>query len=254
MLSYIIRLGDEHFLEHDMKSLILASGFGTRLYPLTVSKPKGLIQYQGKPIISHIVEKIPQAIEILVNTNKKFESDFHRWQETINRKITLCVEPVFTEKQSFGAVGSLAYWARDFDDDLLVIASDNYFEFDLSEFISAYDSKNTLVAVCNIGDKSKVHQFGVVQLEGHKIVTFEEKPRKPKSRYVATACYLFPPRVFPLIYEFASKNKGANLGNLVAHLVTRDNVRAYIFTELWVDIGTPETLCHLIETGDTSLP
>ncbi len=139
-------------------------------------------------------------------------------------------------------------------DDLLVIASDNYFEFDLFEFISAYDSKNTLVAVCNIGDKSKVHQFGVVQLEGHKIVTFEEKPRKPKSRYVATACYLFPPRVFPLIYEFASKNRGANLGNLVAHLVTGDNVRAYIFTELWVDIGTPETLCHLIETGDTSLP
>jgi len=195
-----------------MKSLILASGFGTRLYPLTASKPKGLLQYKGKPIINYIVDKILEAIEILVNTNKKFEPDFRRWQETINRKITLCVEPVFTEQQSLGAVGSLIYWARDMNDDLLVIASDNYFEFDLFGFISAYDSKNTLVAVCNIGDRSKVHQFGVVQLEGDKIVAFDEKPRKPKSSYVATACYLFPLRVLPLICEFACENRGGQSG------------------------------------------
>lgn len=61
-----------------MKSLILASGFGTRLYPLTITTAKCLLPYKGKPIISHVVDKIPQDIDILVNTNKKFEADFRR--------------------------------------------------------------------------------------------------------------------------------------------------------------------------------
>jgi len=77
-----------------MKSLILASGFGTRLYPLTTTKAKGLLDYKGKALISHIVGKIPQDIDILVNSNKRFEADFRCWRGTIGRTVTLCVEPV----------------------------------------------------------------------------------------------------------------------------------------------------------------
>ena len=120
-------------------------------------------------------------------------------------------------------------------------------EFDLFGFVSAYDGKNTLVAVCDIGDRSKARQLGVVQLQGDKIIAFDEKPQKPKSSYVATACYLFPPRVFPLISEFACENGRANIGNLIAYLVARDEVHAHIFTELWVDIGTPDSLRRLAQ-------
>jgi len=226
-----------------MKGLILAGGFGTRLRPLTLNKPKALLQFRGKPIINHILDRIPEDIEILVNTNKKFELDFQEWQETLSRKITLCVEPVYNEKQSFGAIGSLAYWAKDIDDDLLVIASDNYFEFDLLRFISTYNGQNTLVAVCDVGDKSKARQFGVVQLKDNKVTALDEKPAKPKTTYVAIACYLFPSRILPVICEFASENSSSNLGNLIAHLATKDEVSAYVFTELWLDIGSPANLC-----------
>lgn len=132
-----------------VKSLILASGFGTRLYPLTISKAKGLLEYKGKALITHIAEKIPRDIDILVNTNKKFEADFRSWQDTISRQVTLCVEPVFSEEQKFGAIGSIDYWikAKNITEDLLVIASDNYFEFDLSRFIAGYNGRNTLVAI-----------------------------------------------------------------------------------------------------------
>jgi glucose-1-phosphate thymidylyltransferase len=223
-----------------MKSLILASGFGTRLYPLTTTRAKGLLEYKGKPLINHIVDKIPQDIDILVNTNKKFEADFQRWQDTIGRAVTLCVEPVFTEEQALGAVGSLDYWvrAKNITDDLLVIASDNYFELDLSQFIAAYDGKNTLVAVHDIGDKSKATQYGVVQLDGHRITEFAEKPAQPKSSLIATACYIFPPRIFPLLSQFYARGKKDNLGNLIAYLIETDEVQAYIFSELWFDIGS----------------
>jgi len=226
-----------------MKSIILASGFGTRLYPLTIYKPKCLLEYKGKPIISLLVDKIPKQVDILVTTNKKFEADFRRWQETLDREITLCVEPVFSEGQSFGAVGSLHYWVttEHITDDLLVLAGDNYFEFGLNEFISAYNRKNTLVAVCDIGDKSKACQFGVVQLDGHKIVGFDEKPIEPKSALAATACYILPVRVFSLLSEFVRKGKADNLGSFIAYLTNVDEVHAYVFVELWLDIGSIDT-------------
>jgi glucose-1-phosphate thymidylyltransferase len=223
-----------------MKSLILASGFGTRLYPLTTTRAKGLLEYKGKPLINHIMDKIPQDIDILVNTNKKFEAHFQRWQDTIGRAVTLCVEPVFTEEQALGAVGSLDYWvrAKNITDDLLVIASDNYFELDLSQFIAAYDGKNTLVAVHDIGDKSKATQYGVVKLDGHRMTEFAEKPAQPKSSLIATACYIFPPRIFPLLSQFYARGKKDNLGNLIAYLIETDEVQAYIFSGLWFDIGS----------------
>ena len=87
----------------------------------------------------------------------------------MDREITVCLEPVFGEEQRFGALGSLHYWitTANITDDLLVLSGDNYFEFGLTHFTSAYNRKNTLVAVCDIGDKFKASQFGVV----HHITT-----------------------------------------------------------------------------------
>jgi len=223
--------------------LILASGFGTRLYPLAVTKSKVLLPFRGKPIINHVVDRIPQGIDILVNISKKFEADFRHWQNAINRKVTLCVEPVFSKEQSWGAIHSVDYWIRttNITDDLMVIAGDNYFEFDLSKFISSYNGNNVSVAVYDIGDKSKATKFGVVRLEGNRIVEFDEKPAVPKSSLIATACWILPPRIFPILSEFCSKGKKDNLGDFIAHLVDMDEVYAYTFTELWLDIGSIDT-------------
>ncbi len=222
-----------------MKSLILASGFGTRLYPLNNNKAKGLLEYKGKALISHILNKIPQDIDVLVNTNKKFEADFRRWKDSVDRRVTLCVEPVLTEKQRFGAVGSLCYWIKteNIADDLLVIASDNYFEFDLQHFMATWNGKHALVAIYDIGDKSRASQFGVVQLDGHRIVDFEEKPTEPKCSLIATACYIFPQRIFPLLARYCAEGNKDNLGGFISYLVDRDEVHAYTFNGLWFDIG-----------------
>lgn len=227
-----------------MKCLILAGGFGTRLYPLTINRAKALLGYKGKPIISHIVDKIPKNIDIMVNTNKKFEADFHQWQRTINRKVEILVEEVLSEDQKLGAVGSLNFWIekKPIVEALLVIAGDNYFEFDLAQFIARYDGKHTLVAVYDIGDKGKASQFGVVQLDGHRIAEFQEKPAKPKSSLVATACYIFPQWIFPLLRQYCQRGKRDNLGSFIAYLIDKDEVHAYTFTESWIDIGSVENL------------
>lgn len=227
-----------------MKCLILAGGFATRLYPLTLNKAKALLEYRGKPIINYIVDRVPQNVNIMVNTNKKFEADFHQWQQNLSRHVEILVEEALSDKQKLGAVGSLNFWIENkrIVEDLLVIAGDNYFEFDLAQFIASYDGKHSLVAVYDIGDKSKATQFGVVQLDEHRIVKFQEKPARPESSLVATACYIFPRRVFPHLHQYCQQGKRDNLGSLIAYLVEQEEVHAYAFTEPWVDIGSVQDL------------
>ena len=158
--------------------------------------------------------------------------------------MTFCVEPVFTEEQSIGAVGSLNYCVttNNITDDLLVIAGDNHFESSLSEFISSYDGQTTLVGVYDTGDKKKSSQFGVVGLDGLRITKFDEKPTEPESSLIATACYIFPPRIFSLLSQFCCGGKKDNLGNFIAYLIAQDVVHAYPFTELWFDAGNGDYL------------
>jgi glucose-1-phosphate thymidylyltransferase len=223
-----------------MKCLILAGGFGIRLYPLTINKPKALLEYKGKPLLSHLVSKIPRNIEILITTNLKFEADFRQWQGGMGRDVELCVEPTRSEEQKMGAVASLNFWidGRGIKEDLLVLAGDNYFEFDLSRFIAAYDGHNTLVAVHDIGDRSQASRFGVVRLDGYRLAELKEKPAKPKSSLIATACYILPPRVFPLLRRYCSSGRRDNLGSFISHLVATDQVHGYLFTEPWFDIDS----------------
>ncbi len=227
-----------------MKCLILAGGFSTRMYPLTINRAKALLEYKDKPVINHIVGKIPPNIDILISINRKFETDFRIWQQRIDRQVELLIEQASSEDQKLGAVSSLNYWVenKSIADDLLVIAGDNYFEFDITQFMSEYDGDHTLVAVYDIGNRDKASQFGVLRLEGRKIIELQEKPAVPKSSLVATACYIFPQRALPLLTEYCRQGKRDNLGSFIAYLIGHAEVHAYTFSKLWLDIGSMDDL------------
>ena len=231
-----------------MKALILSSGFGTRLYPLTEKTAKGLLEVRGRPLIDHVVDKIPPHVDILVNVNRKFEEDFRRWAEASPRDITICAEDVHAPEESLGAVGSITHWISEagIDEDLMVIAGDNYFEFDMSRFMGAYNGRNTVIAVQDIGDLNLARKYGVVATEGNRITEFVEKPDEPRSTLVATACWIVPQRVFPIMSEFAAGAKRDNLGSFIEFLLggsgngQPEEVHAFAFEDLWLDIGSIE--------------
>ena len=93
-----------------MKWLVIASGFGTRLYPLTLNKAKALLDYKGKPLPTYLVAGIPPAVDVFASTNRKLGADSHRWQESINKRVEICVEDVWTEQQARRTIGSLNFW------------------------------------------------------------------------------------------------------------------------------------------------
>lgn len=223
-----------------MKCLILASGFGTRLYPLTLNKAKSLLVYRNASVLTHIIRKIPDELDIYVTTNKKFEKDFISWQENEPRNVELIVEDVWNEEQSLGAIGSLyhAIKAKSIGEDILVLAGDNYFEFSVSEFLKSCNGHNVLVAVRDIGSRDEAVDFGVVSLEGSKIIDFKEKPSRPKSSLIATGCYILPARVLPLLEKYCISDRRDNLGDFIRFLVEEDEVYAYPFEDIWLDIGS----------------
>jgi len=193
-------------------------------------------------MINHILDKIPADIDVLVNVNKKFEADFEAWRKQQKRDITLCVEEVYSDEQKLGAVGALNYWIiqKGIREDLMVMGSDNYFEFDIHRFLKAYNNENVIVAVHDIGDPARATQYGVVRLEGNKIIELEEKPAAPKSSLVSTACYIIPPRVFWIIAEYCLSTRRDNLGSFISYLIEKDMVYAFPFKECWIDIGNLE--------------
>src|SRR3990167_7933159 len=124
-----------------MKALILAAGYATRLYPLTKNRPKPLLPVAGRPILEYILDKLnlPQLTQALVVTNSRFYPDFVSWAEKSKwrEKVRIIDDGTSTEETKLGAVGDMRFiMEREGGDDIIVVAGDNLFSFDLKDFVS----------------------------------------------------------------------------------------------------------------------
>src|SRR4030042_5937706 len=217
-----------------MQCMILAGGFGTRLYPLTESKAKALLLYEDKPNLTHIVEKVPKDMRITISINDRHKIEFLQWKRTVERQIHLSLE-----YNRLGAMSALNNWIRGGEilEDVLVIGGDNHFEFSLEDFLLKYDRYNTLVAVHDINDLERAKQFGVITVECGMITKFEKKPLEPKSSLVSTACMIFPNRIFKLLSAFCYEKLRDTPGEFISYLVENDKVYSYEIKGKWIDIG-----------------
>lgn len=229
-----------------MKAFILAGGFATRLWPLTESRAKPLLPLAGKPLLTHIVEKIPAHIDVVVSTNATFAESFAAWKKTINRNnLTIRIEETRSDDEKLGTLGATAQWIEQekIDDDILLLTGDNYFGFDMNTFIAQYHEGTALVAAYDIGEISKASAFGTILIkEGSKhISAFEEKPAHPKSSLVSTGCSILPKSVLPDLLAFA-KVKPDNVGGIFEELLRLGKtVDCFTFSEPWFDVGSFET-------------
>src|SRR5439155_3082569 len=72
-----------------MNVLILAAGYATRLYPLTLTKAKPLLEVAGKPMIEWVLDNlapIPDTEKVYVVTNNKFAADFQNWADDYTKR------------------------------------------------------------------------------------------------------------------------------------------------------------------------
>lgn len=242
-----------------MKSIILAAGFAKRLQPHIGNLPKPMLTIAGIPLIDIIMHKIcevNEVQEVFIVTNELYYDTFSKWKDgrSYSKSVSLVSDGIKTIDKKMGAIGDLSYVVRRFsiNDNLLVIAGDNYFEFSLQDFVNRYKSlKKTMIAVCDLKEAKKLSKkFGVVRTDScSRIIEFEEKPEKPSTSLASTLCYLLGKDEINALNRFISKNPEAdNTGNFIHYLIENGHeLYAYVFSERWYDIGDYQQYLELNE-------
>lgn len=234
-----------------MKTIILAAGFGTRLYPLTTNRPKALLDIGGRTLLDHLMEKLEpfhRIQEVVLLTNASFFVDFFRWrrESPYKKRVHIVDNNVYLPEKRKGAVRDLDLALKSQDGyagDYLVLCADNYFEFPLSHFLLSCLSHpdSAFVALYDLKDLSAASKFGVVEIDHHgQIIDFEEKPAKPKSTHVSMGIYYFPASIRTRLNEYLESERMNFdwIGDFLAWLAKKEPVYGVEFDGRWFDIGS----------------
>lgn len=238
-----------------MNVIILAAGYATRLYPLTLTRPKPLLPVAGKPMIEHVLEKLApiRGIErIYVVTNAKFAAAFEEWAGRWRGphptpELRVVNDGTTDESNKLGAIGDIHFVLKTqaVDSDLIVVAGDNLFSEPLGEFREFCRRQNApVLALYDVGDLEAIKKYNAISLDGQgRITFFEEKPRNPTSTLTGIALYFYPKHTLPLIHRYiAEGNNPDQPGRLIQWLYPQLPVYTWRVPGLWFDIGSKESL------------
>ncbi|MFH1854373.1 MAG: nucleotidyltransferase family protein [Candidatus Omnitrophota bacterium] len=232
-----------------MKVLLLAAGYATRLYPLTLNMPKPLLPVAGKPVIEYtldIVESLNEVDEIFVVTNQKFASHFEKWSKGYKgrKKITVVNDYTTSNKDRLGATGDIEFVVREkkIKDDLLVFAGDNILNAPLRGFLNFSYSNRPYVSIglYDVKDLTLARKYGIVSIDkDSRITEFLEKPASPPSTLAAMCLYFFPKEKLGIVGAYLNTDKSSDApGYFLQWLYKKEPVFAYVFQkERWFDIG-----------------
>lgn len=234
-----------------MKAILLGAGYATRLYPLTKNRAKPLLEIPGKTVTDHIVEKIdkvPEIDEVIIVTNDKFAHQFEEWVRSTeyNMKFTVVNDETLTNETRLGAIGDIQFVVdqSNISDDLLTLAGDNLFEFELLEFVTFAKNNDTdALAMYYEDDLNQLKRNGTAKFVDKKIVTdFIEKPENPTYKFCVLTFYVLKSSTLPLIRQYLDEGNNSDaLGNFIPYLIGNNEAITFVFEGKRYDIGTVES-------------
>lgn len=237
-----------------MKAVILAAGYATRLYPLTLDRPKALLPVGGRTMLDRLLEQL-EAVdgldEVYVATNSKFAGAFIDWAagRRSGLRVLIVDDGTVDEETRLGAIGDLDLTIREarLDDDLIVLAGDNLFSESVAPFPAfALAKGGAALGVYDVGDLDAIRRYAVIELDADDRVTrLEEKPDEPRSTLAGIALYFYPRSVLGLVRQYLDEgNNPDQPGRLVQWLYPRTPVYGWRVPGQWYDVGSKETLAE----------
>jgi glucose-1-phosphate thymidylyltransferase len=238
-----------------VNAVILAAGYATRLYPLTLDRPKALLPVGGRPMVDHLLERLAdvELERIFLVTNSKFADAFREWAAAREGVPLEIVDDGTTDEETkLGAIGDLDLTIRAsaINDDLLVLAGDNLFSESLAPFAEFGLAKDSpALGVYDVGDLEAIKRYSTIELDDEDRITYlEEKPERPRSTLTGIALYFYPRWALGLVQEYlGAGNNPDQPGRLVQWLYPRVPVYAWRVPGRWYDVGSKETLAEADE-------
>ena len=227
-----------------MDAVILAGGYATRLWPVTLEISKPLLPVAGRPMIDYVLNRIEEVEEVrraYVVTNEKFYRDYLDWLKDSRRRFPVIPvnDGTTSNDDRLGAVGDIRY-AIEFggvDDDVLVIGGDNL-------FVDHQRRQDRPALGCyDVGRYDLVSLYSEARIENGRVVSFVEKPAEPQTTMVGILCYLLRRQDIDLLRRFLDEgNDPDKAGSFIEWLLGRTELAGYGFTGSWIDIGTKDEL------------
>jgi mannose-1-phosphate guanylyltransferase len=225
-----------------MKAFLLAAGLGTRLRPITDTKPKCMLTIDGRPMLDIWLDAFHKAgvAEVLVN--------LHHLPEVVRSHVAARTGPpevrMSYEPSLLGSAGTLLanrHWL-DGNESFLVCYADNLTDFDLCSLAETH-RRHHGIATLTVFHSDQPSAGGVVELdESGTMIGFVEKPSKPASDLTNAGMYAFDPSVLDEIDGMPPKDIGYHL---LPRLVGR--ARAITVEGYFRDVGTPDAYRRAIQ-------
>lgn len=219
-----------------MKAVVLCSGKGTRLYPLTKTLPKALININNKKAIYYSLELLKECNikDILLIINEK---DYNLFNNLLKDELDINITYKI-QKELNGPLEAYKL-SKDFikDDSSILLYSDNLFKSKkLIEDIKS-NINNFKGAKIYLHDTLNPESYGICTLNNNKIIDIEEKPNQSKSHKAITGIYLFDNKVFEYSKDMSE------MKDLLLKYLSEDELN-YLDLEkdIWIDFGTPNNL------------
>lgn len=223
-----------------IKGIILAGGTGSRLFPLTKITNKHLLPIYNNPMIYYPLQTLINAgiKDILIIVGGEHVGDFMR---LLGSGKEFGVKLSYEIQDNAKGIAHALLLAEDFasSNNVAVILGDNIFQDDLKEEVENFH-RGAKIFLKKVDNPSK---FGVVEIQGEKIINIEEKPKNPKSDYCVTGFYLYDQEVFDFIRNIKPSKRGELEITDINNIYIKLNYMKYsILKGFWIDAGTFESL------------
>ncbi len=223
-----------------LKALILIGGFGTRLRPLSCTRPKALFPIVNKPLLQWTFEKLAEngVTEVVLAVNKL--SQFHIRQQRLPRcglKVRFSVDP---PKMPLGTAGPIKKAQKLLGNEpFLVLNGDLITEINYKELFKSH-LEGQAVATIALHEAEDPSRYGVAELGADsRIKRFVEKPAKgtEPSNLINAGVYVLSPKIF----EHIPSGKAVSMEREVfPKLAEQNSLFGHKVGGLWIDIGKPE--------------
>ena len=237
-----------------MEAIILAGGHATRLYPLTIDRPKPLLKINNKAILGYIIEHLEACQDIKkinIITNKKFKPEFDKWLSTLycNIPIKVISNHIVNPDEKFSAIDNvkLVLETEKINSDCLIIAGDGIFNFEIGGLVEKFKKLDkSLVLAFDMKDISKTTPFNNLFInEQGDITEMIEKPKDPKTSLISICYYALKKEDLNLINNYLQETENLDApGHFIQWLYKRKPINHYLVDNIWFDIGNAKDLLN----------